>query len=647
MNLSQFEITNILYSYEDTVVASVIPHDTAFDEPTVIIKYQNTDYPSTELDARWKNEFKILCSIDSPWVIKAQALKRHKNCHILILEDFSSTTLAHLIATNALTFKQRLFIANQLTLALADVHRLQLIHRDLNPSNILIDPQTLQLKLCDFALATRLSHKQAKLLNHDLWGKFEYISPEQTGRTNIKVDYRSDLYSLGVTLYQLFSGRLPFTSQNAMTLLHSHIARTPEPLTRVNAEIPSVLSDIVSKLMEKSPESRYQSTFGLQSDLANCLTQWQENNYIDEFTLAVSDVSLHFNISNKLYGRQNELAIILETYQRACTGHTELAMVSGYSGVGKSALVHELQKSIIATDGLFITGKCDQYNRGQPFLVLIEALQQLIQHLLSENSETLSQWRTKLQVALGNNAGIIIELIPELALIIGAAPTLTILPPAEAEMRLNMVFIDFVSVLYSKEQPLVIFLDDLQWVDIPTLKLLQKQVNDNDKNGLYIIGAYRDNEVDKAHPLSTVIEKLSQRNALTQVHLKPLKILNIQQLLANTLQCSINKVHALADLCMEKTQGSPFFLNQFLLALYQEDAISYNHEQGKWQWCIDEINKHSMTDNVVDLMITKFKKLGRDTQFLASIAAHLGHSFSLRQLSSACKYSAETTAENL
>ncbi|TYK64745.1 diguanylate cyclase [Colwellia echini] len=663
MNLSQFDVQDIMYSYQDTVVARVIPNTEKYNNTsqvtsdeissaeTYIIKYQNTDYPSPELDSRWKNEYKILCSIDSKWIIKAHGLQQHKNSQILILEDFSATTLSYLIAQDSLTFNQRVFIACQLTSALAEVHRLQLIHRDLNPSNILIEPTTLQLKLCDFALATQLSHKQVNLLDNKLWGKFEYISPEQTGRTNLNVDYRSDFYSLGVTLYELFSGQLPFTSQNPMTLLHSHIARTPEPLIKIKEDIPAVISAIVSKLMAKSPEKRYQSSYGLQADLDLCLQQLavneQNNNAIPSFALATSDVSLNFTVSNNLYGRQTELAKILELYQHACVGHSELAMISGYSGVGKSALVHELQKNIIETDGLFIHGKCDQYNQGQPFLVLIEALQQLIQHLLSENDEKLEQWRTKLQVTLGNNAALITELLPDLTLIIGQPPTLTPLPPAEAEMRLTMVFIDFVSVLYSKEQPLVIFLDDIQWIDLPTLKLLQNQVNDKHKNGLFIIGAYRDNEVDEAHPLTKAISVLSQTNALTQIHLSPLKKVHIQKLLTNTLKCDFNDVDELAKLCLKKTQGNPFFLNQFLLSLYQNDNIFYEHEHGIWHWDIANISKQSMTDNVVDLMIGKFKKLNSDSQLLASIAAHLGHNFSLRQLSSACKFDTQMTAKTL
>ncbi len=646
MDLSQFEIKSIIYSHEDTVVARANPHTEALDISSVIIKYQNTDYPSAELDARWKNEFHILRSINSPWVVKAHSLLQYKNSHMLVLEDFSSTSLGDLIAANTLTLKQKLYIACQLTSAIADVHNLQLIHRDLNPSNILLNPETLELKLCDFALATRLSHKQVNFFNQDLWGKFEYISPEQTGRTNLKVDYRSDFYSLGVTLYELFSGRLPFNSSNPMTLLHSHLARTAEPLENIKHDLPRVISAIINKLMAKSPDNRYQSSYGLQSDLDNCATQWNNTNTIDYFTLAVSDVSMHFNLSTKLYGRDSELSNILATYQRACSVKTEITMVSGYSGVGKSALVNELQKSIIANDGLFVMGKCDQYNRGQPFLVLIEALQQLMQHLLSESATKLNQWRSKLQTTLGNNAAIITELLPDLAFIIGTPPTLTPLPPAEAEMRLNMVFIDFFNVLYSEDHPLVIFLDDLQWVDMPTLNFLER-VSESDKCGLYVIGAFRDNEVDNAHPLNNTLKKIEQANALNRINLAPLKLEHVQKLLCNTLHCDFDTVSAIAELSFNKTQGNPFFLNQFLLSIYQKDAINYDHINGKWQWNIEAITKHSMTDNVVDLMIEKFKSLNTETQLLASIASHLGHNFSLRQLSSACKYDTLTTAKIL
>lgn len=643
MNLSNSDIKKIISSYDDTVVAQVVNNNSDFDTSSIIIKYQNTDYPSVELDLRLKNEYNILQTIDSPWVISSYGLKKNKNSHVLLMEDFSQVTLANLIEKNTLSFSQRLHIASQLASVLADVHRHQIIHRDINPANILIDSDSLKIKLFDFSNATRLSHKTAELNDNDLQNRYEYISPEQTGRINLKVDYRSDFYSLGVTLYQLFSGRLPFSSANTMTLLHCHIARTPDPLSSVDDGIPDAISSIITKLMDKSPDNRYQSAYGLQNDLEQCYQQWLKSENIESFTLAQLDVPLHFNISPKLYGREEELDIILQGYQRSCVKRTELTMVSGYSGVGKSALVNELRSRITVNDGLFISGKCDQYNRGQPFSVLIEALQQLLQKILSESKESQFTWRNKLQVILGDNSGVITELLPMLELIIGVAPPVISLPSAESELRLNMVFTDFVNALYCSENPLVIFLDDLQWIDMPTLKLMQQEVGNHTQIGLYIIGAYRDNEVDASHPLTSALQVIEQRGALSNVNLKPLKLEHVQQLLTDTLHCKYDDVSALTELCVNKTQGNPFFLNQFLLALYQKNDLNYCHSQGKWQWNIEQIEQRDMTDNVVDLMIMRLKLLDKKTQLMASVAAHLGNRFSFQQLSCACQYSAELT----
>ncbi|GAA0810582.1 AAA family ATPase [Colwellia asteriadis] len=647
MNLSNSTIKKIISSDENIVVAQVINDDESLSSNTAILKYQNTDYPSIALDACWKNEYNILQSISSDWVVKAYGLVKHKNSNALLLEDFSSETLASLIEKNQLTFTQRLHIACQLASALGDIHRHKLIHRDITPANILVDIDSFKIKLCDFSKAIRLSYRQVPLNHNNVHGDFAYLSPEQTGRTNLKVDYRSDFYSLGITLYHLFSGKVPFKSDNVMTLLHCHIARIAEPLSEVDQTIPEVLSAIVAKLMAKSPENRYQSARGLQVDLHQCYQQWQKNDMIELFTLAQSDISLHFHISPKLYGRDKELSIILEGYQRSCIKRAELAMVSGYSGIGKSALVHELQKSIIANEGVFISGKCDQYNSGQPFFVLIDALQQFLQKILSESKESQFNWRNKLQLVLGDNAAIITELLPSLELIIGSAPPLIQLPPAEAELRLNMVFTDFVGALYSSEQPLVIFLDDLQWVDMPTLKLLQQEVTDSNPTGLYVVGAYRDNEVDESHPLMTALSNMSKNDALIQVSLTPLKLQHIQRLLTDTLHCSLSDAKTLARICLDKTQGNPFFLNQFLLALYQEGDISYQHQHGKWWWDIEQIQQRDMTDNVVELMIMRLQQLDNKSQLLASIAAHLGHRFSFKQLLSACQYNTNNTAKIL
>jgi diguanylate cyclase (GGDEF)-like protein len=646
MNLLSSDIEKIISSYEDTIVAQVVNDNDEFDSSSVIIKYQNTDYPSAELDSLWKNEYKIIQSINSDWVITAYTLKKNKKSYVLFLEGFSPVTLASFIEHNTLNFSQCLYIANQLGLVLADVHRHQFIHRNINPLNILIDPDSLKIKLFNFSNATHFSDTKVELHKNDLQGHYEYISPEQTGRINLNVDYRSDFYSLGVMLYQLFSGRLPFSSATTITLLHCHIARTPDSLTSVNEDIPETISSIVMKLMSKSPEHRYQSAYGLQKDLEHCYQQWQENKKIAAFTLAKLDVPLHFNISSKLYGREEELDIIFQAYQRSCIEKTELTMISGYSGVGKSALVRELQSHIVVNNGLLISGKCDQYNRNQPFSVLIEALQQLLQKILSGNKESQCNWCNKLQLILGNNAGIITELLPSLELIISTPPTLAILPSVEADLRLNMVFTDFVSALYSREQPLVIFLDDLQWVDIPTLKLLQ-QVGENSQTGLYIIGAYRDNEVDASHPLTKALKVIEQQGVISKIHLKQLQEKHVQHLLSDTLHTGYENVAVLTELCVNKTQANPFFLNQFLLALYQEGDISYSHVQGQWLWDTERIQQRDLTDNVVDLMITRLKLLDKDTQLLASIAAHLGHKFSFKQLFSSCQQGVESTKNSL
>jgi diguanylate cyclase (GGDEF)-like protein len=643
MNLLNSDIIKIISSYENTIVAQVVNDNNEFDSSSVIIKYQNTDYPSVELDSLWEHEYKTLQSIDSDGVIIAYGLKKNKSSYVLLLEDFSSITLANLIEQDTLSFSQRLHVANQLAIVLADVHRHDFIHRNINPENILIDPVSLKIKLFNFSNATYLSHTKVEMKNNDLQGRYEYISPEQTGRINVQVDYRSDFYSLGVVLYELFSGRLPFSSTNMMTLLHCHIARTPDLITTVNQEVPEAISLIIAKLMKKSLKCRYQSAFALKTDLNSCYQSWLKNEKIEEFTLTESDVPLHFQVSSKLYGREEELDTLLQGYQRSCIKRTELAMVSGYSGVGKSALVNKLQKSIATNNGILVSGKCEQYNRGQPFSVLIDALQQLLQKILSGNKESQFNWRNKLHLVLGNNASIITEILPALTLIIGEPSSLTTLPPAESELRLNMVFTDFVSALYSSEQPLVIFLDDLQWVDIPTLKLLQQQVGGNSQTGLYIIGAYRDNEVDDSHPLTSTLKVMEQLGNVSKIHLQPLKPKYVQELLNDTLHCSNDDTIALTELCINKTQGNPFFLNQFLLALYQEKDISYNHKQGRWQWDFEQIAQRDMTDNVVDLMIMRLKLLNQETQLLASVAAHLGHQFSFKQISTACQYSVEPT----
>ncbi|MFT4925421.1 MAG: putative ATPase/signal transduction histidine kinase/DNA-binding response OmpR family regulator [Phenylobacterium sp.] len=648
MKLAGFTVTEVIYSFEDTVVARALSPLEGLDNESVIIKYQNTEYPSVELDAQWKHEFRVLQTIDSPSVVKAKALLHNNNSHILVLEDFSSTSLAWLIQQDTLTFTQRLQIACQLVVALSEVHKHHLIHRDIAPKNVLIDPQTLTIKLCDFALASTLTREQPQIKNTRLWGTLEYMSPELTGRTNLDVDFRSDFYSLGVSLYELFCGRKPFVFDDPMTLLHSHIARLPEPLDLVDNKISIEVSAIVLKLLAKSPDDRYQSSYGLLADLKDCLKQWQTKGQIDHFTVGQSDISERFSISQRIYGRDKQLQDIMAAFDRASVGQAELILVGGYSGIGKSALVNELHKPIVAKRGFFSSGKCDQYNRNQPYVALIQAFGALMSQLLSEGEDRLRYWRGKLQTALGNNAAVIAEIIPDLVRLIGEIPDLPELPPAETEKRFHITFSHFVKALSSSGHPLVIFLDDLQWSDVPTLRLLEQQIISNESNAVLIVGAYRNNEVKQGHPLLTTLQNIElAQGKVKSLFLDNLSPTHVAQLIADSFHCTLSDAQPLMDLCIEKTQGNPFFLNQFLATLYDNGDIRYNRKGGAWQWDTGDIQRQDMTDNVVELMAGKLRKLTPATQKLLSLAAHLGNRFNLHQLSIVYEHDVLKTSEHL
>lgn len=644
MKLAGFTIQDVIYSVDETVVARA----QADNGETVVLKYQNTSRPSLDLIARWRHEHDILQSISSEWVIKSYGLKQADNIQVLLLEYFSSTNLAQLIEQRSLTLAERLLIAIQLATALSDVHKYRLIHCDIAAKNVLIDPVSLKLKLCDFGLSSRLDHEQKYDQESYLRGTLEYISPEQTGRTNLEVDYRSDFYSLGVTLYELFLGAKPFESDDPMALLHCHLALMPTPLNHVDPAIPVVLSDIVQKLLAKYPDDRYQSSHGLKVDLQNCLQQWQSQQYIKPFVLATADVPERLCIANKLYGRELEISEMLAAFERASNGRAELLLVSGYSGIGKSALVNQLHKPVVARRGYFIKGKCDQFSRNQPYAALIQAFQPLMRQLMNEGEERQRFWKTRLLRALGDNAAAITGIFPSLELLIGQPPALQPLPVAEAENRFHIAFSNLVDALASPQQPLVLFLDDLQWADMPTLRLLEKQVVNADERCLLVAGAYRDNEVDEGHPLAQTLAAIEQaRGVVSHLRLGNLTFAHLQQLIADALRCGYEKVAPLAALCWEKTQGNPFFLRQFLGTLYDNGDIAYSRGEGAWQWNIERIQQRKMTDNVVDLMLGKLRKLEPETQFLLSQAAHLGNSFDMQQLTMVGQQPIEAAAASL
>ena len=644
VNLAGFTIRDVIYAVDETVVARA---DTQRGE-RVVLKYQDSTRPAPELLARWHHEHAILRSIDSKWVIRTLGLKEFERNLVLVLEDFGSTNLAQLLAQQPLDLSERLAIAIQFASALADVHAHGLIHGDIAPKNVLIEVSSMRVKLCDFGLSSRLDHEQKRSDDNFLRGTLEYMSPEQTGRTNLDVDYRSDLYSLGVSLYELFSGRKPFHSTDPMTLLHAQIAIMPVLLHRLDPLIPEPISEIVQKLLAKFPDDRYQSSFGLIRDLTLCRQQWQRGQRIAVFPLAQADVPERFCVAQKLYGREVECAQILAAFERTAAGRAELLLISGYSGIGKSALVSELHRPIIAERGYLIRGKCDQYSRNQPYSALIQAFQQLLRKLATEGEERRGYWKAKLLACLGEHAGAVSEIIPNLTLIMGAPAALPPLPAAEKENRFHIAFAHFVKALASSSHPLLLFLDDLQWADAPTLKLLQHLIQDGDERCVLIVGAYRDNEVDESHLLSQSITAIERANGrVERLRLSNLEQHHVARLVADTLHCSDAIVAPLAALCFEKTRGNPFFLGQLLRTLHGLGDIHYQRSEGVWHWNIEHIRQRGMTDNVVELMLEKVRILAPRTQNLLAIAAHLGGSFDMRQLMAVCAQDAVHAAQVL
>lgn len=645
MQLAGYQLTGILYAGAETTVATA----QSPQGERVALKYPESAQPAPALNARWRHEYDMLRAIDSPWVIKALGLHEAGHRLVLVLENFSPLNMGQVIEQGLLDLGERLGLAIQLTQALSAVHQARLIHGDIAPKNVLVDLASLQLKLCDFALSTRLAHGQAQPAGGGLRGTLDYIAPEQTGRTNLEVDYRSDFYSLGVSLYELFSGRKPFQLSDPIALLHAQVALMPTPLDQLGIGVPAPLAAIVQKLLAKYPDERYQSSHGLLKDLQRCAEQWQRQRRIEAFALASEDIPERFSVSQKIYGRAAEVLVLREAFARASAGHAELLLIGGYAGVGKTALAAELHKPVVAQRGYFLRGKCDQYSHQQPYAALSQAFQLLMQQLASEGSERRRYWQAALSQALGDAAAAVAAIVPGLSLLLGTPAPLTPLPAAENEQRFHLAFARFVRALAGPAHPLLLFIDDLQWVDTPSLRLL-RQLIAADEAGvcLLVLGAYRDNEVDTDHPLAQLLEQQRQQGApLHELTLQPLGLGEVQALLADTLRTEGARVAPLAALCLEKTRGNPFFLGQFLRSLHAHGDLHYERAQGAWEWDIAQIRQRGMTDNVVSLMLERLNDLPPATQTLLSRAAQLGDSFCLRELMALLQADAGATAAML
>jgi PAS domain S-box-containing protein len=585
------------------------------------------DYPAVESLQRLEHEFALRAELDADWAARPMELLRRDVRQVLVLEDRGGEPLERLLG-RPLEVAAFLHIAIPLAEALGHVHARGLIHKDVKPANILVDTTSGGVWLTGFGIASHLPREhQPPAPAGVIAGTLAYMAPEQTGRMNRSVDSRSDLYALGVTFYEMLTGSVPFAASDPMEWVYCHIARQPvSPAERVPA-VPPALSEIVLKLLAKTAEDRYQTAMGLAFDLRRTLTDWEELGRIDAFPLGTRDVSDSLLIPERLYGREHEIDKLMSAFDRVVArGTPEFVLVSGYSGIGKSSVVNELHKALVPPRGLFGFGKFDQYKRDIPYATLAQAFQSLVHPLLGESEEELARWRDALREALGANAQLMVNLVPELELVLGPQPPVAELPAQDAKNRFQMVFRRFVAAFARPEHPLALFLDDLQWLDAGTLELLDHLTTHSEVRHLLLVGAYRDNEVGPSHPLLRSLEAIRAAGAtLNEIVLSPLGLEDVRRLVADALHCDNERAQPLAQLVHEKTGGNPFFAIQFFTALADEGLLTFDHAVLAWQWDIDRIRAKSYTDNVVDLMTAKLKRLSVPTQDVLKELACLGN----------------------
>ncbi len=619
------------------------------DDRPVIIKILNRRYPGPVETARFKREYEIIRSLPVRGVVEAYAFDQDQGYLIMELEDFGGTSLDRLLPSMKMDLYTFLSLAVKVTGILDMIHRQGVIHKDINPSNIVWNPVTGQVKIIDFGIATVLSRENPAVLNPSiLEGTLAYMSPEQTGRMNRSVDYRTDMYSLGVTLYEMVTGRLPFIAGDALEMVHSHIARTPVPPRETNPEIPEVISNIILKLMAKTAEERYQSAAGLQADLQKCLDQIKSTGRIEVFEIGDNDISGRFQIPQKLYGREKEIETLLAVFDRVSLGSVETVLVSGSAGIGKTSLVHKMLKPVAQRRGFFISGKFEQFKHNVPYASLVQALQELVRQILTETEEQIASWKDKLLKAMGPNGQIIIELIPELALITGPQPPAQDLTPTESRNRFHLVFQNFLRIFAAGEHSLVIFFDDLQWADAASLQQLKHLVSDVNMKHFLLIGAYRDNEVGDNHPLLQAVEEIKKAGvAVRRIRLEPIDSGCISQMVMEALDCAEPAARPLADVVYQKSAGNPFYARQILQKIFEEGLLVFDWRDRCWKWNTARIRQLETGDNVVDLVIGRVRKLPEKTRDLLKYSACIGRTFDLKTLALACGQSPGQTAEDL
>lgn len=643
-----FLIKSTLYASGSTVVFNAIRES---DTTPVILKTHTTEFPDKSLINRIYREFEILRLLNNVnGVIKTYDLLENTSVPVLVLEHFESISLQSLLSYKTPGIDLFLDIAERIIPILQNIHRAGIIHKDINPANILWREKDKEIRLIDFDIA-RLLHSES---DHHLSPKFlegtlPYISPEQTGRMNTTIDYRTDFYSLGATFYQILSGYTPFRADEDIEYIHSHIAKKPLPLSALNSEIPDIISQIITKLLEKNPENRYQSCDALLRDIAECRRRQINGAWQEPYEIGYNDRYRTFRIPTRLYGRETEIDVLMKSFERVLHGEKGLLLVGGNSGIGKSSLIREIQKSIAAQRGFFVTGKLDQFRKDIPYYPIITALKNLTDQIITESEKAVLNWGVEFQKGLGNSGCVITAAVPELEYIIGKQEGMAQLPHSEAQNRFVNAIKVFIKIITDTGIPLVMFIDDMHWSDLNTINLINFILRSRDIKNFMLICAYRDNELYPTHPFLQMISSFSDNDPLfvTRLELNPLSRESVNNLMKDVLGQENDVTSKVADFCYEKTNGSPFFLNQFVKSLYENNIVYFDDTIDNWKVDFQKLNTLPITENVVDLLVGKIRKLDCELQNLLQLASCIGNEFDLKTLSMIAKKDITETAKCL
>jgi PAS domain S-box-containing protein len=633
---------SLLEKIEETADFSLIRACREGDDIPVLLKILRAERATRAEVARFKHQYERIAQLASPRLVAVRGVEELAGALIVVLEDFPGRDLARILAARSsrrMPVSEALDLAAALAEGLAAVHAAGLIHRDLRPQNVLVDACG-EVKLTSFGVDAEITRAHERLYAPAVIADvLPNVSPEQTGRMNRGVDYRTDLYALGVILYQMLTGQRPFEALDPMELIHAHLALAPAPPSRVDPTIPEAVSGIVLKLLAKSAEDRYQSAEGLLADLDRCREALRGTGTIEPFVAGQHDRQDLFRIHQKLYGREQDIEALTAAFERALEGSRESVLVSGYSGIGKSSLVHEILRPLARQKGYFTSGKYDQYNRDAPYSAVIQAFDGLVRQILTESEARIQRWRSAILEALGPNAQVVCDVIPSLSHVIGAQPPVPALGPLEAQNRLNRCFLLFVSVFARHAHPLVLFLDDLQWIDPASLGLLRALLADDSLAALFFCGAYRDNEVSPGHPFVRAIEELEHAGLVVRdIVLAPLARPHLLQMLSDSLKR--DDCGPLADAVLKKTGGNPFFVKEFVRSLHDHGVLTFAAGSG-WRWDLARIDALTYTDNVVDLMVRTIARLPSATVEALKLAAAIGNRFELDMLATVSECSLE------